>query len=56
MFALIVDNFAIQYVGDAHLDHLRQALKQHYEVSEELDRTRFAGITLKWHYIPTHSE
>ncbi len=22
MFALIVDNFAIQYVGDANLDHL----------------------------------
>jgi hypothetical protein len=47
MFALIVDDFAIQYVGDAHLDHLRQALKQHYEVSEELDGTHFTGITLK---------
>jgi hypothetical protein len=56
MFALIFDDFAIQYVGDAHLDHLRQALKQHYEVSEELDKTCFAGITLKWHYSPTHSE
>jgi hypothetical protein len=22
MFALIVDNFATQYIGDAHLDHL----------------------------------
>ena len=56
MFALIVDNFAIQYVGDANLDHLRRALKQHYEVSEELNGTRFAGITLKWHYSATHSE
>ena len=56
MSALIVDDFAIQYVGDAHLDHLRQALKLHYEVSKELNGTRFAGITLKWHYSPTHSE
>jgi hypothetical protein len=29
MFALIVDKFAIQYVGNAHLDHLCQALKKH---------------------------
>ena len=56
MFALIVDDFAIQYVGDAHLDHLRQALKQHYNVSEELDGTRFAGMTLKWNYSTTHTE
>ena len=48
MFALIVSNFAIQYVGDAHLDHLRQALKKHYKVSEEIDVTRFIGMTLKW--------
>ena len=48
MFALIVGDFAIQYIGDAHLDHLCQALKKHYEVSEEIDGTRFAGMTLKW--------
>ena len=56
IFTLVVDDFAIKYVGDANLDHLRRALNQHYEVSEELDGTRFAGITLKWHYSPTHSE
>ncbi len=48
MFALIVDNFAIQYVGDAHLDHLCQVLKEHYEICEEINGTRFAGMTLKW--------
>jgi hypothetical protein len=47
MFALIVDNFAIQYLGNAHLNHLCQALKQHYKVSEEINGTRFAGMTLK---------
>jgi hypothetical protein len=50
MFALIVNNFAIQYIGDAHLDHLCQALKKHYKVSEEIDGTHFAGMTLKWNY------
>jgi hypothetical protein len=50
MFALIVDNFAIQYINDAHLDHLCQALKKHYKVSEEIDGARFAGMTLKWNY------
>jgi hypothetical protein len=38
MFSLIVNNFAIQYIVDAHLEHLCQALKKHYEeVSEEID-------------------
>jgi hypothetical protein len=56
MFALIVDDFAIQYVGNAHLDdHLCQALKKNYEVSEEINGTRFAGMTLKWNYSPNHA-
>ncbi len=50
MFALIVDDFAIQYIGGAHLDHLCQALKKHYKVSEEINSTRFAGMMLKWNY------
>jgi hypothetical protein len=56
MFALFVNNFAIQYVGDAHLDHLCQALKKHYDVSEEINGTRFAGMTLKWNYSPIHAK
>jgi hypothetical protein len=56
MFALIVYNFAIQYIGNAHLDHLCQALRKHYEVFEELDGTCFAGMTLKWNYSPIHAK
>jgi hypothetical protein len=56
MFALIVDDFAIQCVGDAHLDHLCQALKKHYEISEEIDGTHFAGMTLTWNYSPIHAK
>jgi hypothetical protein len=56
MFALIVDNFAIQYVGNVHLDHLCQALKKHYKVSEEIDSTHFAGMTLKGACRPNHAK
>jgi hypothetical protein len=56
MIALIVDNCAIQYVGNAHLDHLCQVLKKHYEVSEEIDGTRFAGMTLKCNNSPTNAK
>jgi hypothetical protein len=56
MFALIGDNFAIQYIDNTHLDHLLQALKKYYKVSKELDGTRFAGMTLKWNYSPNHAQ
>jgi hypothetical protein len=56
MFALIVNDFAIQYVGNAHLDHFCQALKKHYEVSDKIDGTRFAGMTLKWNYSPNNAK
>jgi hypothetical protein len=56
MCALIVDNFAIQYVGDAHLDHLCQALKKHYKVSEDIDGTHLTGMMLKWNYSPIHAK
>ncbi len=44
MFALIVNNLTIQYVGNANLDHLCQALRKHYKVSKELHGTHFAGM------------
>jgi hypothetical protein len=56
VFALIDDNFAIQYVGDAHLDHLCQAISKHYKVSEEIDGSRLAGMTLKWNYSQNHTK
>jgi hypothetical protein len=56
MFALIINNLAIQYVGNAHLDHLCQGLKEHNKVSEEINGTRFAGMTLKWNCSPIHTK
>jgi hypothetical protein len=56
MFALIANNFAIQYAGNALLDHLCQALRKHYKVSKELNGTCFAGMTLKWNYSLIHAK
>jgi hypothetical protein len=48
-FALIVDDFGMQYVGKQHADHLLNLLKKHYEgVSIDWDASLFSGITFKW--------
>jgi hypothetical protein len=35
MFILVVDDFRIKYVGKEHADHLRDALKHYYEVTDD---------------------
>jgi hypothetical protein len=50
-FALVVDDFAIKYVGREHAQHLLSLLQRDYEaVSEDWEATLFCGITLKWDY------
>jgi hypothetical protein len=49
-FTLVVDNFGIKYVGKEHVDHLLQALKQEYEVTEDWTGALYCGITLDWNY------
>ena len=39
-------------MGETHFNHLRQVLKKHYDITEDLDGTKFAGIDLKWIYAP----
>jgi hypothetical protein len=34
-FSLIVDDFAVKYVGKHHADHLRNALLQNYELATD---------------------
>ena len=33
--ALIVDDFGVKYIGKEHAEHLRDALKEHYEITED---------------------
>ena len=44
----------IEYAGERHAHHLRKILQEHYEISEDWDGTKFAGIDLKWMYTPKH--
>jgi hypothetical protein len=49
-FTLVVDDFAVKYVGKENAEHLRNALLQTYELTTYWDRTVYSGITLKWDY------
>jgi hypothetical protein len=51
MFALVVDDFTVQYKGREHAQHLLAALKQDYEaVTVDWDGKLSCGITLEWDY------
>jgi hypothetical protein len=49
-FSLIVDDFAVKYVGKQHADHLRNALLRTYELTTDWAATVYSGMTLKWDY------
>eukprot|EP00804_Cyclotella_cryptica_P030727 CCRYP_009139-RA/>CCRYP_009139-RA protein AED:0.22 eAED:0.22 QI:0/0/0/1/0/0/4/0/733 len=50
MFTLIVDDFGVEYVGDQHAIHLRDTIKQHYDLTENWKGDLYAGINLVWNY------
>jgi hypothetical protein len=47
-FTLVVNDFAIKYVGQHHAEHLRNALLQTYELTTDWTATVYSGMTLKW--------
>jgi hypothetical protein len=49
-FTLVVDDFGIKYIGKENADHLLNALKEHYEVTEEWAGKLYCGISLDWNY------
>jgi hypothetical protein len=49
-FSLIVDNFAVKYVGSQHADHLINALLQSYELTTDWAAKVYSGMSLKWDY------
>jgi hypothetical protein len=49
-FTLIVDDFAVNYVGKQHAEHLRNALLRSYELTTDWTATVYSGMTLKWDY------
>ena len=51
-----MDDFGIEYIGERHIHHLHDVLKQHYSITEDLAGTKFAGIYIEWKYAPKHVE
>jgi hypothetical protein len=49
-FSLIVDDFAVKYVGKQHADHLRNALLKSYELTTDWAAKVYSDMTLKWDY------
>jgi hypothetical protein len=49
-FALIVDDFGVQYTGIEHAQHLLSALQEDYTVTTDWEGKKFAGIDLAWDY------
>jgi hypothetical protein len=49
-FTLVVNEFGRTYVGEKHVDHLLNALKQHYEVTEDWEGKFHCGILVTWDY------
>jgi hypothetical protein len=49
-FSLVVDDFAVKYVGKQQADHLRNALLKTYELTTDWSGTVYSGMTLKWDY------
>ena len=43
MFTLIVDDFGVKYVGIQHVHHLRDIIKQHYDLTENWLDNLYAG-------------
>jgi hypothetical protein len=51
MFTLIVDDFGVEYVGEEHAIHLRDTIKDHYDITENWNGDLYSGINLNWDYI-----
>jgi hypothetical protein len=49
-FTLVVDYFAVKYVGKQHAEHLRNALLRTYELTTDWTAKVYSGMTLKWDY------
>jgi hypothetical protein len=49
-FTLIVDDFAVTYVGQENACHLRNALLRNYEITTDWGGKVYPGMTLNWDY------
>ena len=50
VFALVVDDFGVKYVGEEDFEHLLSALRALYEITVDYHGSRFLGISINWDY------
>ena len=49
-FTLAVDDFSIKHFNQDYLDHLLNALKTHYTISEDTTGSHYCGLQIDWNY------
>jgi hypothetical protein len=49
-FILVVNDFAVKYIGKHHAEHLRNTLLRTYELTTDWTATVYSGMALKWDY------
>jgi Reverse transcriptase (RNA-dependent DNA polymerase) len=54
IFALVVDDFLVQYSDTAHFAHLSVTLQKNYTITTDMEASKFCGISLKWDYVARH--
>ena len=46
-----MDDFGVKYVGKENVEHLMEVLKQHYQIEEDWEGSKYCGVDLDWDYI-----
>jgi Reverse transcriptase (RNA-dependent DNA polymerase) len=54
IFALVVDDFFIQYTSLDDFNHLAATLRQNYNITTDMEAKQFCGITLDWNKSAGH--
>ena len=49
-FTLVVDDFGVKYTRRQDVLHLMNALREHYEITDDWGGEKYIGITLDWDY------
>jgi hypothetical protein len=54
IFALVVDDFLVQYTSLDDFNHLADTLRTNYTITTDMEAKKFCGITLEWNYEEGH--
>ncbi len=46
-----MDDFGVKYVGKENVEHLINVLKQHSQIKEDWEGSKYCGVNLDWDYI-----